>query len=103
MTRSPGRPGGAPDEDDPDPADFGLGDGFGEDNDDDSAEDAAFETEASVECPYCAEVVEIIIDPGSGPLQEYVEDCEVCCQPWQVAVTFDERGHADVIVTALDS
>jgi hypothetical protein len=43
-------------------ADFPLGDGTAE-------------TEASVLCPYCGETVEIGIDPGSGPRQEYVEDC----------------------------
>ena len=32
----------------------------------------------------------------------YVEDCEVCCQPWQVIVTYDGEGAADVSVTALD-
>ena len=40
-------------------------------------------------CPYCGEDVELVIDEGGGPEQAYVEDCPVCCRPWQVAVTGD--------------
>ncbi len=43
---------------------------------------------ADVSCPYCGEHVEVIVDPGGGLEQEYVEDCEVCCRPWQVHVRF---------------
>ncbi len=68
---------------------FPLGDG-----------DAA--TEATVICPYCSASVEISLDPGSGSAQEYVEDCEVCCQPWTVSVRYGASGEADVSVSALD-
>lgn len=64
--------------------------------------DGTAQTEATVFCPYCAEEVEITIDPGGGPAQLYVEDCEVCCQPWRVNVSYDEAGQAEVVVTALD-
>jgi hypothetical protein len=57
---------------------------------------------AGATCPYCGEDVEIVIDPGGGSFQEYVEDCEVCCQPWQVRVSIDEDGHVQVTVTTLD-
>jgi hypothetical protein len=60
------------------------------------------DTEATVYCPYCNETVEIALDPGSGGAQEYVEDCEVCCQPWTVTVKYREDGGADVSVTPLD-
>ena len=69
--------------------DFPLGDGVAD-------------TEAEVVCPYCGEVIEIGVDPGSGAHQEYVEDCEVCCRPWHVSVTFDDAGQASVNVRALD-
>ena len=59
------------------------------------------ETSADVVCPYCAESVTISVDPGSGSLQEYVEDCEVCCNPWQVTVWFVE-GIPMVELAALD-
>jgi hypothetical protein len=75
-------------EDDWEEEDFPLGDGVAD-------------TEAEVVCPYCGEVIEIGVDPGSGAHQEYVEDCEVCCRPWHVSVTFDE-GQASVNVRALD-
>lgn len=75
----------------PDPLDedFPLGDGVAD-------------TEATVECPYCGEAVVIGIDPSDAPVSEYVEDCEVCCQPWQVRVTYHGDGHADVVVSPLD-
>ena len=64
--------------------------------------DGTAETEATVYCPYCNETVEIALDPGSGSAQEYVEDCEVCCQPWTVSVRYRQDGTARVNVTALD-
>ena len=43
-----------------------------------------------VTCPYCGEEVEIYLEPDvTGTL---VQDCEVCCQPWQVRVTHDGDG-----------
>jgi len=54
-----------------------------------------------VSCPYCGEAVEIALDPGGGTHQDYVEDCEVCCQPWRVSVQYGLDGEADVEVTAL--
>ncbi len=63
--------------------------------DDDSSE---FQTEADVTCPYCGEAVQITIDPDGGEEQEYVQDCEICCRPWTVRVTYDDEGAADVSV-----
>jgi Cysteine-rich CPXCG len=64
--------------------------------------DGTAETGATVYCPYCNEAVEISLDPGGGTAQEYVEDCEVCCQPWNVTVHYREDGTAAVSVTPLD-
>ena len=55
-----------------------------------------------VHCPYCGESVEITLDPGSGGQQEYIEDCAVCCRPWNVSVTYQADGTADVLVNASD-
>lgn len=63
--------------------------------------DGTADLEATVECPYCGESIELTLDPGSGPVQDYVEDCEVCCQPWQVSVRYDDTGQAHVSVTPL--
>lgn len=65
--------------------------------------DGSAVTDAVVYCPYCNESVEISLDPGSGPAQEYVEDCGVCCQPWAVSVKYRADGRADVTIAALDS
>ena len=44
-------------------------------------------------CPYCAEPVEIDIDESGGSRQSYVEDCPVCCRPWEVRITQDHEGN----------
>jgi hypothetical protein len=62
--------------------------------------DGTVETEATVLCPYCGEINEIGLDPGGGPQQEYVEDCQVCCRPWKVLVNYLPDGSAVVSVEA---
>ena len=64
--------------------------------------DGTAETSGEVVCPYCGEMNVIALDPGSGDAQEYVEDCQVCCQPWRVSVHYHDDGTASVAVTALD-
>ncbi|HEX3276343.1 MAG TPA: CPXCG motif-containing cysteine-rich protein [Gemmatimonadales bacterium] len=58
------------------------------------------ETEATVLCPYCGELNVIGLDPGGGGRQQYVEDCQVCCQPWRVEVSWLADGGAEVMVQA---
>jgi predicted RNA-binding Zn-ribbon protein involved in translation (DUF1610 family) len=58
----------------------------------------AWDTEAEVVCPYCGAEVIIGLDPGGGRDQAYVEDCQVCCQPWQVHLRYDGDGRARVEV-----
>lgn len=64
--------------------------------------DGTADTDAGVTCPYCGESVVIALDPGSGTRQQYVEDCEVCCRPWQVTVAYTADGSAVVDVEAAD-
>ncbi|HUF71737.1 MAG TPA: CPXCG motif-containing cysteine-rich protein [Gammaproteobacteria bacterium] len=45
----------------------------------------------SVECPYCGEAIELIID-SSIEHQRYVEDCSVCCRPIEIEVTVDDSS-----------
>lgn len=45
-------------------------------------------------CPWCTESAVIALDPGSGPDQEYEEDCPVCCHPWRVLVRYGVDGAA---------
>jgi hypothetical protein len=70
------------------------------DVDDDFGADLAQAT--LVYCPYCGESVEMTLDASGGGIQEYVEDCEVCCQPWSVRVSIDQDGVPHVDVQALD-
>jgi hypothetical protein len=60
--------------------------------------DGTAATDAFVTCPYCGEGVEIVLDPGSGSAQEYVEDCSVCCRPWIVRVRYLQDGQVLVEV-----
>lgn len=64
--------------------------------------DGTADTTASVNCPHCGEVNEVSLDPGSGGVQTYVEDCQVCCQPWQVHVVYGTDGAAAIRVTPLE-
>lgn len=60
--------------------------------------DGTLQLEAMVRCPYCGESVEVSLDPGGGATQRYVEDCQVCCRPWQVSVRYQPDGTAEVEV-----
>jgi hypothetical protein len=53
-------------------------------------------------CPYCGEPVELSVDDGGGSRQSYVEDCPVCCQPWQVSLTRNPDGDWDVSLRTTD-
>jgi len=64
--------------------------------------DGTADTGATVVCPYCGQAVEIALDPGSGARQEYVEDCAVCCRPWQLSVAYAHDGSAAVEVEPAD-
>ena len=45
-----------------------------------------------VTCPYCGSEVELFVE--SDVHGSFVQDCEVCCNPWTVRVweEDDERG-----------
>ncbi len=64
--------------------------------------DGTADMTGTVVCPYCGETNEVALDPGSGSMQDYVEDCQVCCQPWRVSVHYEPDGSAVVIASALD-
>jgi len=50
-----------------------------------------------VECPYCGEVISLVLDASAGP-QRYIEDCQVCCRPITVDLDVDTDGDALVRV-----
>ena len=43
-------------------------------------------------CPYCGEPVELAVEDTGWSRQSFVQDCPVCCQPWQVELTRDAYG-----------
>jgi hypothetical protein len=52
-----------------------------------------------VTCPYCGEAVEIYLEPDVKG--SFVQDCEVCCNPWRVRVSRD-NGDRQVDVARAD-
>ena len=47
--------------------------------------------EVTIGCPYCGELVTVLID-CSVEEQTYIEDCEVCCQPMNIHMQTDNLG-----------
>jgi len=52
-----------------------------------------------VECPYCGEAIEVYVE--ADVRGSFIQDCEVCCNPWRVAV-HDEDGERSVSVSRAD-
>ena len=48
-----------------------------------------------VTCPYCGEAIDIYVEPDVRG--SFVQDCEVCCNPWRVRIVGDrEERYVDV-------
>ena len=45
---------------------------------------------ASIDCPYCGEAIEIMVDVSVGG-QDYIEDCHVCCRPIDISVSVEDN------------
>jgi hypothetical protein len=45
-----------------------------------------------VDCPYCGETQEVYVEPDVRGT--FVQDCEVCCRPWQVSVSKTGRARS---------
>jgi DNA-directed RNA polymerase subunit RPC12/RpoP len=50
-----------------------------------------FNDEASYVCQSCGEEIVIPVDEHAGEVQEYVEDCPVCCRPHLLRIRFDRE------------
>ncbi len=48
--------------------------------------------DATYICDNCGEEIVVPIDPSAGSIQEYVEDCPVCCNPNVIHVEIYEDG-----------
>ena len=51
-----------------------------------------------ITCPYCGEAVEIRVEDDVRG--SFVQDCEVCCNPWSVQLTRSADGTDCVVVRA---
>jgi hypothetical protein len=57
---------------------------------------------AAIDCPYCGERYETPIDLSAGSFR-YVEDCQICCQPIDLAAEIGANGLlAQLTVRRLD-
>ena len=52
-------------------------------------------------CPYCWENISMLID-NSVSTQNYIEDCEVCCNPIQVSFKFSNSELIDFQVHSIE-
>ncbi|MBW2939896.1 CPXCG motif-containing cysteine-rich protein [Zhongshania aquimaris] len=50
-------------------------------------------------CPYCGEAIELLVDGSAGD-DQYIEDCEVCCRPMSIVLSFDEEEGVSIRVYA---
>lgn len=41
------------------------------------------------QCPHCGERISMLLDLSAGS-QQYLEDCEVCCQPIEITYEVEE-------------
>jgi len=57
--------------------------------------------EKYIECPYCGETINILID-SSDLDQQYIEDCQVCCKPIIFLVSENLNGDMEVRVYSED-
>jgi hypothetical protein len=53
-------------------------------------------------CPYCGSVSELDVEETGWSRQSYVQDCPVCCQPWQVELTRDPDGDRNAVIKTGD-
>ena len=54
--------------------------------------------QVQIRCPYCGEQFDLEVDI-SGAVEDYEEDCSVCCRPIVLHVARDENGVPSVSAT----
>ena len=55
-----------------------------------------YDDSTTFSCGWCGELNEIDVDLSAGNRQVYVEDCQVCCRPNVLRVSFDADGLATI-------
>jgi len=56
-----------------------------------SARAPSAEEFVAIRCPWCGERLDLRIDV-SGGAREYIEDCQVCCRPMELAIECADSG-----------
>ena len=56
----------------------------------------------AIQCPYCGEGYETIVDLSGGS-QRYIEDCAVCCHPIEILLQVGDDGELIDVSTATDN
>ena len=51
--------------------------------------------EKQIRCPYCGESISVLLDLSAGG-QSYIEDCQVCCRPMEIAFHVDDEQRLTV-------
>lgn len=55
----------------------------------------------TIQCPFCGEPVDVTLDLSAGN-QQYIEDCQVCCQPIEIGYETSDGDLNDVTVARAD-
>jgi hypothetical protein len=59
--------------------------------------------QAGFQCAGCGEWNDTTVDESAGSRQQYVEDCQVCCKPNVLEVSWDLEEGQYVISAQLES
>ncbi len=58
------------------------------------------EETATFWCAWCGEENATFVDPSAGGRQSYIEDCQVCCRPNILTVSYD-RQYGEFFIDAI--
>jgi hypothetical protein len=64
-------------------------------------EDTPMLTDMRIECPYCGEDFDTLVDCSAGS-QRYIEDCPICCSPIEFQAEVDGEGNLITLTTRRD-
>jgi hypothetical protein len=53
------------------------------------------------QCPYCWEEISMLFD-SSITKQQYIEDCEVCCNPIEITALFENAELVSLEVNSIE-
>ncbi|MGC2197481.1 MAG: CPXCG motif-containing cysteine-rich protein [Terriglobales bacterium] len=58
--------------------------------------------DAGFQCAGCGEWNETSVDESAGTVQSYVEDCQVCCKPNVLRISYDSDTQEFLIAAELE-